>query len=40
MKSMKIPFSPPDMSEEEAKEVREAIQCPCQCQIRHKLLRL
>ena len=25
MKSMKIPFSPPDMSEEEAKEVREAI---------------
>jgi len=25
MKSMKIPFSPPDMSEDEAKEVREAI---------------
>ena len=25
MKSMKVPFSPPDMSEEEAKEVREAI---------------
>ena len=25
MKPMKIPFSPPDMSEEEAKEVREAI---------------
>jgi len=25
MKSMKIPFSPPDMSEEEAKEVRDAI---------------
>lgn len=25
MKSMKIPFSPPDMSEEEAKEVKEAI---------------